>query len=60
MRRLRSPASFKGGELVVDIGSYIGVDLVTFLRHALHQLLCILLNRLRTTVNASSSALSGW
>ena len=34
MRRLRSPASFKGGELVVDIGSYIGVDLVTFLRHA--------------------------
>ena len=34
MRRLRSPSSFHGGETVIDIGSYVGVDLVAFLRHA--------------------------
>ena len=34
MRRLRSPSSFAGGEVVVDVGSYVGVDLVNFLRHA--------------------------
>ena len=34
MRRLRQPQSFKGGEVVIDIGSYIGADLVSFLRRA--------------------------
>jgi FkbM family methyltransferase len=34
MRRIRQPQWFKGGEVVIDIGSYIGADLVSFLRHA--------------------------
>lgn len=34
MRRLRQPKWLKGGEVIIDIGSYIGADLVTFLRHA--------------------------
>ena len=34
MRRLHQPQTFRGGEVIIDIGSYIGVDLVAFLRHA--------------------------
>jgi FkbM family methyltransferase len=34
MRRLRQPQWFKGGEVIIDIGSYIGADLVSFLRKA--------------------------
>ena len=31
MRRLHQPQTFRGGEVIIDIGSYIGVDLVAFL-----------------------------
>jgi FkbM family methyltransferase len=34
MRRLRDPTHFRGGEVLVDVGSYVGVDLVNFLRRA--------------------------
>ena len=34
MRRLRNPLHFRGGEVIVDVGSYVGVDLVNLLRRA--------------------------
>ena len=34
MRRLHDPMHFRGGETVIDVGSYVGIDLVGFLRHA--------------------------
>ena len=34
MRRLRDPTHLRGGEVLVDVGSYVGVDLVNFLRRA--------------------------
>ena len=37
MRRLHQPSHFKGGEIIIDVGSYLGHDLVFFLKSAPRQ-----------------------